>query len=256
MDDTAEWLAEAERLGHYPAPPRRAVPNSAVREVAWDAEDTEGAGDYPAAEVPPRRPSYFREVESEGPDVPELLDPFEIWPALTDVSRFPDLPPDPRPRRDTRPDNRQVDRIMKRSHDGLGLVFRRMEPTWHGPIPNVGQSTATYRTHRYVRCPVRVDVVPVIHDRMRRGAQSARWAAGISYVQIDSDPRGMRWTVVKYREGDSPEDLASTSGATFSTTYRAGRGSDDGGGAEAHRARSMHQLVRTRPTTAPPRLPP
>lgn len=250
MDDMAEWYAEAERLGHYPCPPRRTAPDSAAREVSWDVPPA-GA----APEVRPVRPRYFTDVDgSEGPTPPELLDPFDVWPALLDLPEL-ELEPDPKPIRN-RPDNRQVHRLLGRRHDGLGLVMRRMEPTWHGPIPNVGQSTATYRTGRYVRCPVRVDVVPVIHDRMRRGAQSARWACGVSYVQIDSDSRGVRWTVVKYREGDSPEDLTATCGATFSTTYRASYRRDDDGGGEVSRARSMRQLVRTRPTTAPPRLPP
>jgi hypothetical protein len=67
----------------------------------------------------------------------------------------------------------------------------RPDLPWHGPIPNTGRSLGRARAAaagrwRFARMPartaVRVDVVPVIHQRARCGTWAARWSS----AQLDT----------------------------------------------------------------------
>jgi hypothetical protein len=79
--------------------------------------------------------------------------------------RAPSAPPDNRP--------------GGRARSGIG----HLDFPWVGTVPNVGQSLRRLRAAGKSRqgrgasaAPVRVDVVPVIHQRAARGAWSARWS--------------------------------------------------------------------------------
>lgn len=88
----------------------------------------------------------------------------------------PTLAQDPQPGRQD-----DLTRAERREPRGIG----HLDLPWRGPIPNVGRSIHRLRAawrgragRRGMpwRTPVKVDVVPAIHQRAARGSWSARWS--------------------------------------------------------------------------------
>lgn len=93
-------------------------------------------------------------------------------------SALDELPPDRPPRRLV--DNRRARRDRQLGRSYLARCLRRGGSClpWHGAWPPVWK----------------FDVVPLLRLRRERGAQSARWAAGVTVVSLASSPEE-QWTV-------------------------------------------------------------
>jgi hypothetical protein len=91
-------------------------------------------------------------------------------------------------------DNRRARRDRDHGRSYLARCLRRgSSMPWHGAWPPVWA----------------FDVVPVLHLRRARGAQSARWAAGVKVVSLTGSPEE-QWTVSTGGVGPDAHDGAAS----------------------------------------------